>query len=504
MKKILMIILDGFGIREEEKGNAVKLANMEFLKSLWDNYPHALLKASEHYVGLPDGQFGNSEVCHQVIGLGHVVKQKITIVNEEIENKTILDNVNFQDMINHVNMYDSTLHLMGLTSDGGVHSHIDYMKKIIKLLKEQNIKKVVFHAITDGRDTFRTSSVKYLDEINNLLTEEGIGFIGTIAGRFYAMDRDNKWERTKVYVDLITEGRGYKVNDYANAINTCYKKDVTDEFLPPLILNENALLKENDALLWLNFRPDRARQILNSLTHPKFYDFRVNRPDNFKVFSLFKQDDVPNVKSLFEYKLDNLYPIGKYFSDLKLTQARIAETEKYSHVTYFFNSLLAKEFEGQDNYLVASPKVSTYDKAPLMSAREVTNKVKEAIEKDYDFILVNYANPDMLGHTGNLEATIESLKGLDKLLEDVMSAAEDNFYKVFILSDHGNCDEMLSPKGEVITTHSLAEVPFIITDKNVILKPNGDLTMVAPTLLKYMDIAIPKEMENTKDLFMEE
>ena len=504
MKKILMIILDGFGIREEENGNAVKLSNMEFFKSLWENYPHSLLKASEEYVGLPKGQFGNSEVCHQVIGLGHNVKQKITIINDAVESKEIMDNVSFQDMVSHVNMYDSTLHLMGLTSDGGVHSHIAYMKKIIPLLKEAGIKKIVFHAITDGRDTNQKSSIKYLDEINNVLIENNIGKIGTIIGRYYAMDRDNKWERTKVYYDLVCENKGYRINNYVNAINACYKKGITDEFLPPLLLENDISFKENDALLWLNYRPDRARQILNSLTHPKFYDFRVNRVNNFKVYTMFKQDDVPNVKSLFEVSLNDLYPIGKYFSELGLTQARIAETEKYAHVTYFFNSELSKEFAGQDNYLVASPKVATYDQTPLMSAREVTNNVKNALEKDYDFILVNYANPDMLGHTGNLDATIEGLKGLDKLLEDVVNTAEDNFYKVFILADHGNCDEMINEKGEVITTHSLAEVPFIITDKNVVLKENGDLTMVAPTLLKYMDIAIPKSMEQTKNLFIEE
>ena len=504
MKKILMIILDGFGYREEEIGNAVKLSNMNFFKSLWENYPHALLKASEEYVGLPKGQFGNSEVCHQVIGLGHKVKQKITIINEQLDSKEIINNVSFQDMINHVSIYNSTLHLMGLVSDGGVHSHIEYMKKTIRLLKEMGIKKIIFHAITDGRDTYRTSSQKYLDDIDNLLKEENIGKIGSIVGRFYAMDRDNKWERTKVYYDLLTENKGFKVKNYNVAINACYKKGITDEFLPPLLLDDDIAFKENDALLWLNFRPDRARQILNSLTHLKFYDFRVNRINNFKVYTMFKQDDVPNVKPLFEISHEDLYPIGKYFSELGLTQARIAETEKYSHVTYFFNSELAKEFEGQDNFLVSSPKVDTYDKTPLMSAREVTNKVKDALEKDYDFILVNYANPDMLGHTGNLEATIEGLNGLDKLLEDVVNTAEDNFYKIFILADHGNCDEMLNDKGEVITTHSLAEVPFILTDKSVVLKEKGDLTMVAPTLLKYMDNALPKSMEDAKDLFIEE
>ena len=504
MKKILMIILDGFGYREEEYGNAIKKANMEYFNSLWEEYPHSLLEASEEYVGLPKGQFGNSEVCHQVIGLGKKIKQRITIVNEEVESKHILDNQVFNEMINHLDMYNSTLHLMGLTSSGGVHSHIDYMLKLIPLLKEKNVKKIVFHAITDGRDTYQKSSINFIKEIDDLLKENDIGYVGTICGRYYAMDRDNKWDRTKIYYDLVTDNKGYKVKSYELAINNCYKKNITDEFLPPMILNPDVKIKENDCLLWLNFRTDRSRQILNALSENDFYDFRTTKIDNFKVYNLFAQDNVKNAKNLFEISSEELYPIGKYFSDLHLTQARIAETEKYSHVTYFFNSELAAAFDGQDNYLVPSPKVATYDLMPTMSAREVTKKVHEAIEKDYDFILVNYANPDMLGHTGNLEATVESLKYLDNLLKDVITYADDNFYKTFILADHGNCDEMLSENGEIITTHSLAKVPFIITDRNIELKSNGDLTMVAPTLLKYMDIALPKSMEGSKDLIIEE
>ena len=504
MKKILMIILDGFGYREEEKGNAIKMANMEYFKSLWEEYPHSLLEASGEAVGLPEGQFGNSEVCHQVIGLGRKIKQRIAIINEEIDTGKINDNNAFNEMINHINMYDSTLHLMGLTSDGGVHSHINYMFKFIKILKEKNIKRVVFHAITDGRDTYQKASKKYLDSVDSLLKEENIGYIGTICGRYYAMDRDNKWDRTYKYYDMIVNGNGYKVNDYAKAIDLCYKKDITDEFLPPLIVHDDFTIKENDCLLWLNFRTDRSRQILNALSDPEFVDFRTKKVDNFKVFNMFAQENVPYAKNLFKMSEEELYPIGKYFSELKLTQARIAETEKYSHVTYFFNSELSNQFEGTDNYLVPSPKVATYDMKPVMSAREVTVKVKEALDKDYDFILVNYANPDMLGHTGNMEATVESLKYLDYFLKDVISCAEENFYKVFILSDHGNCDEMLSDNGEVITTHSLSKVPFIITDKSLKLRENGDLTMVAPTLLKYMDIAIPKDMEGTKNLIIEE
>ncbi len=504
MKKILMVILDGFGMREEEHGNAIKLANMDFFNSLWDEYPHALLEASGEAVGLPDGQFGNSEVCHQVIGLGRKIKQKITIINEELDNKSILNNDTFNEIINHLDMYQSTLHLMGLVSPGGVHSHTNYMKKLIKLLKEKNIKKVVFHAITDGRDTSTKSCLEYLSEIDNLLKEENLGWITDICGRYYAMDRDNKWERTYKYYNMIMNGDAFRVLNYEKAINACYKRDITDEFLPPMIVNNGGDIKENDVLLWLNYRPDRARQILNSLSDPKFKEFNVKKVDNFKVYNLFGQLDVPNVKSLFQINHEDLYPIGKYFSDLNLTQARIAETEKYSHVTYFFNSELSKEFPGCDNYLVPSPKVATYDMTPLMSAKEVAKKVKEALNKDYDFILVNFANPDMLGHTGNLEATIEGLKGLDSLLKYVVGSAEDNFYTVFITADHGNCDEMLTEDNQKITTHSLAKVPFIITDKNIKLKASGDLTMIAPTLLKYMDIALPNDMDANKIMLLEE
>ena len=502
MKKILMIILDGFGIRENEHGNAVKLANMTYFNSLLEKYPNALLEASGEYVGLPDGQFGNSEVCHEVIGLGKQIKQKITVINEEIFTKRILENEEFNNLLETTKKNKSTLHLMGLTSYGGVHSHLGYVLKLIPLLKEKGIKKIVFHAITDGRDTYIKSSLKFINEVDNLLRSEKLGFVGTICGRYYAMDRDNKWDRTQTYYDLVMKNKGFKVIDYNLAINNCYKKNITDEFLPPMLITDNACIKQEDTLLWFNFRPDRARQILSALTTPDFSEFKTDFQVN--AWNMFEVNDVTNIHTLFELPRENIYPIGKYFSDLKITQARIAETEKYSHVTYFFNAELSKKFPLCDNYLVESPKVPTYDQTPLMSATDVTRKVKSAINKNYDFILVNYANPDMLGHTGNLEATIESLKGLDKLLEYIVNYSIDNFYKVFILADHGNCDEMLTDNDEIITTHSLSKVPFIITDDNLKLKKGGDLTNVAPTLLDYMDIAIPKEMEEAKSLIIKD
>ena len=502
MKKILMIILDGFGIRENTHGNAVKLANMNYFNSLLEKYPNSLLEASGEAVGLPEGQFGNSEVCHEVIGLGKKIKQKITVINEEVFTKRIFLNEEFNNLIETTKNNKSTLHLMGLTSDGGVHSHIGYVLKLIPLLKEKGIKKIVFHAITDGRDTYIKSSIKFIKEVDSLLRSEKLGYVGTICGRYYAMDRDNNWDRTKKYYDLVMNNNGFKVIDYELAINNCYKKNITDEFLPPMLITDDACIKPDDTLLWFNFRPDRARQILSSLTNPEFNEFKTSFIVN--SWNMFEVNDVTNIHTLFELPKEDIYPIGKYFSDLKITQARIAETEKYSHVTYFFNAELSKKFPLCDNYLVESPKVATYDMTPLMSATDVTRKVKSAINKNYDFILVNYANPDMIGHTGNLNAAIEALQGLDKLLEYIVNYSIDNFYKVFILADHSNCDEMLTDNDEIITTHSLSKVPFIITDDSIKLKKNGDLTNVAPTLLNYMDIAIPKQMEDAKSLIIDE
>lgn len=504
MKKILMIILDGFGIRDNNNGNAVIAADMKHFQSLWDNYPHSVLEASGPYVGLPEGIFGNSEVGHTVIGLGKKIKQKISIATEEIESKNIITNEEYLNLIKHVKDNNSTLHLMGLVSDGGVHSNLNYILKLIPLLKESGIKKIAFHAITDGRDTSPTSSLTYLNQLDEVLKNNKIGHIATVCGRFYAMDRDNKWERTQKYYNMLISGIGYNILSLENAIKNSYLKGITDEFLPPLIVNKDSRVENNDALLWLNFRPDRSRQIMNSLSNPNFNNFKKHNLDNFKTWMLFKQEDVINTNFLLEMETEDLYPLGQYFSDLNFTQARIAETEKYAHVTTFFNAEKSSKFPNSDNFLIPSPKVNTYDETPIMSAREVSKQVQKCLEQDYDFILVNYANPDMVGHTGNFEATTSALKYLDILLKEVIDTATDNFYKVIILADHGNADYMLDEENNIVTTHSMSPVPFIIVDKHVILKEKGDLTMVAPSLLKYMDIAIPQTMKESKILIIED
>ena len=503
MKKVIMVILDGFGINDSEYGNAIKQANMDCFNELFLEYPHSILQASGEYVGLPDDQFGNSEVGHLTIGAGKKIKQDITICNEVLGSTLIEKNEKLQTFLDRINANNGTLHLMGLVSSGGVHSDIKYMKNFLSHLKNMGVKKLYFHVITDGRDTGIKTSIGFIEDLENTMREVGLGTIATICGRYYAMDRDNKWERTKVYSDLILKGTGVKIRSYKTGIETCYKRNVTDEFLPPILLDENAYLKMNDGLLWLNFRGDRARQILTVLANPEFDAYRVKVPANLEVMSLM---DVPNTKNV-DHLIDEseeIYSLGCYLSDLGLSQARIAETEKYAHVTFFFNGGGKTKLKGCDNFLIPSPKVATYDMQPEMSVYDVTKQVIKCLEKDYDFILVNLANPDMLGHTGNLEATKKGLAAVDECLKKIVEAVDDNFYKLIITADHGNCDEMLDKDGTMLTTHSTNPVPFIIRDKHVNLKHKGDITQIAPTILKYMDIAIPKEMRDTKTLFVEE
>ncbi len=504
MKKVIMVILDGFGLNDLENGNAIKDANMETFNNLFKEYPHSVLQASGEYVGLPDDQFGNSEVGHLTIGAGRKIKQDLLKANELLGSSSIEQNDKLIELVEHTINNNSTLHLCGLVSDGRVHSDIKYMKNILGHLKNMGVKKVKFHAITDGRDTKVDSSIGYLTELENVMKTLNIGKISTVCGRYYAMDRDNKWERTKVYTDLLLKGVGIKIRTFKTGIEACYKKNLTDEFLPPLILDEDATIKNNDAFLWLNFRGDRSRQILTVLKNEDFQEYKVKKIDNLKILAI---TDVPGAKlTNKEYLIENeeIYSLGVYLSDLGLRQARIAETEKFAHVTYFFNGGGKVKLKGCDNFLIPSKKVKTYDLTPNMSALEVTEQVLKCLEKDYDFILVNFANPDMLGHTGVIDATVNGLKTIDECLSRIVEAVDNNFYKLIITADHGNCDEMIRKDGSISTTHSIYPVPFILRDKHVSLKHKGDLTEIAPTILKYMDIAIPSEMKDTKTLFVEE
>lgn len=500
MKKILTIILDGYGIKETEYGNAIKLAETPNFDRLWNNYPHTTLFASEEYVGLKEGQFGNSEVGHMTIGAGRKTKQNPGVVESFVNNLEFEEK--FLSFVDFLKDSKKPLHLIGLLSDKDVHANINNLLKIIDFLHDKIENKVYYHVITDGRDTLPNESIKYIRILQKKISDTNFGEIATVCGRSYAMDRNKNWERTKVYSDLITKGVGITAIDIERAIDTSYNKGITDEYLKPLLINRDGVIKNGDNVMWLNFREDRAVQLMNALTNPKFDIFSTNKLLDSKFFTFFPLD-----KPILAYNFidQNIVknPLGLYLSELGFSQARIGETEKFAHVTYFFDGAYEGKIDKCDKYLVESPKVATYDLKPEMSAIEVTKKGIACLEKDYDFILLNYANPDMVGHTGNLEATIKAIVAVDICLGKLVEAAEENFYKVIILADHGNADTMLDDSGNVVTTHSISKVPFIICDNNIQIKDEGDLTNVAPSILDYMDIAVPKEMVETESIVID-
>ena len=499
MKKILTVILDGFGLRNEVLGNAIKQALMPNFSKLWNEYPHSVLEASEGFVGLPSGVFGNSEVGHSTIGAGRLIKQEDLLINELFLEDKIDENEMFKNVVDNIKSGNKDVHLMILCSKGGVHSNIDHLIMVMQKLKKLDIKNVFLHLITDGRDTDTHSSFKYIEQVINEIKETGVGKLATVCGRYYAMDRDTNWERTAKYADLITKGVGVEGPGIMQIIKACYIKNITDEFIPPILLDKEGLIKNGDVLFWLNFRADRAKQILTCLTDAEFNKFPLKKMPELKVLTFFSVDKGIKTDNLLEQeKVEN--PLGIYLAKLGLTQARIAETEKFAHVTYFFDSEAPLPKENCDSFLVPSPKVATYDLQPEMSAMEVCNKTIKCMEKDYDFILTNFANPDMVGHTGDLISTIKAVQVVDLCLGKLLEAAEENFYTIFILGDHGNADIVIDEEGKSVTTHTLNPVPFIITDKKTEVF-DGDLTGVAPTILEYMDIAKPEEMKETPSLF---
>ena len=501
MKKILTVVLDGWGLRDEVEGNGVLQAVKPNFDKLWSTYPHCTLEASSEYVGLPKGVFGNSEVGHSTIGSGILIKQAELIVNELFEEDRINENEVFKETIKDIKESNKDVHLMFLCSNGGVHSSLNHALFLLNALKKAAVKNVYFHLITDGRDTDAHSSFKYIEQVMNVIKDLGIGSIATICGRYYAMDRDTNWDRTQKYVDLVTRGVGLEIKSIMPAIKACYMKNITDEFLPPLLVNRAGLIKNNDVLFWLNFRIDRAKQILESITNPHFDKFPVLKMPDLHLVTLFSVDKNVKGEELLKETEGTKNPLGIYFANLGLSQARVAETEKFAHVTYFFDNGHPLPKENCNSYLIPSPKVATYDLKPEMSALEVCNKTIECMEKDYDFILTNFANPDMVGHTGKLEATIKAVQVVDLCLGKLISAAEDNFYTIIVLADHGNAEVIIDDEGKVVTSHTTSPVPFIITDTKITELHDGDLTQVAPTILEYMDIAKPDEMKSTISLF---
>ena len=499
MKPVVLCILDGVGIRESIHGNAFKMAKKPNFDYLWETYPHSLLEASGELVGLPKGQMGNSEVGHLNIGAGRIVFQPLQLITKHINDGTFFTNPELLKVIKHVKDNNSKMHLFGLVSDGGIHSTMSHLFACIDLCKKEGIKELYIHAFLDGRDTLPKSASKYLDMLNNKLKEVGLGTIATISGRYYAMDRDNRWDRIKKAYDAIVNNEGEHFNSYQEVLESNYSKDITDEFVVPAILDSRGMVKENDGMIVFNFRPDRLRELFTVLTNPDFKDFERDFIPNLKLVTMMTVADTVKFTQAF-HMIDLKNTLGEYVSSLGLKQLRIAETEKYAHVTYFFDGGIDKELDGCKRILIPSPKVATYDLKPSMSAYEVTDTLIKELDNDYDLVVLNYANGDMVGHTGVLDAAIKAVEVLDDCLGKLYNKVKQLDGVMVIIADHGNCEWMLDDDNNVITSHSTNKVPCIITNTNYKIH-DGKLADVAPTILKLMNLDIPGEM--TGELLIE-
>ena len=498
-KLTMLMILDGFGENTNEKVNAVKLSNTPNIDRLMKMYPTTDIYTSGLNVGLPDGQMGNSEVGHTNIGAGRIVYQELTRITKSIEDGDFFSVQEFNEAVENCKKNGSNLHIMGLLSDGGVHSHIRHLYALLELAKRKGIENVYVHAFLDGRDTPPASAEGYITKLEEKMKEKEIGKIASITGRFYAMDRDKRWERVKKAYDALVNGVGEKYQTATAAIEASYQKEVFDEFVEPtLICNGDtpvATINENDSVIFFNFRPDRAREITRALVDDKFDGFENKNLNLYFVCMTPYDETMPNVHIAFKKEaLSNTF--GEYISNLGLTQLRIAETEKYAHVTFFFNGGEEKQYNGEDRILIPSPKVETYDLKPEMSAYEVTDKVLEAIKSEkYNAVILNYANPDMVGHTGNLEAAVKAIETIDECVGKVVEAVQEKNGVLLITADHGNAEQMIDYKtGEPHTAHTTNPVPLILVGmEDAKLKP-GKLADLAPTMLDIMNLEKPQEM----------
>ena len=494
MKKVLLCVLDGVGLSKIKDGNALINANKPNIDYLMKEYPNKGINASGTFVGLPDGQMGNSEVGHLTIGAGRIIYQSLELINRAIKDESFYSNESFLNAIRHAKENNSKLHIMGLLSDGGVHSHINHIKALLKLCKKEDFSNVYFHIFTDGRDTFKESSISYIDDLNNEINELGIGKICTISGRYYAMDRDKRWDRLKKCYDVIVNNTGNKCDDYKKYITDSYEKGITDEFIEPVIIDESGKVEDNDSIIWANFRPDRAIQILRSLVDPNFDGFDRKIFNNLYLTTMmYVSDDVKSDIAFKKEIIDNT--LGIYLSKLGKKQLRIAETEKYAHVTYFFDGGRDLDLNLCDRILIPSPKVATYDLKPEMSAREITSNLLEKMDNNYDFIFLNFANGDMVGHTGNYDMTKKAIETIDEMIGKLYKKCMEDEYLFIITADHGNAEEMIDENGNVVTSHTTNLVPFIVTDKNLNIENVNKLSDIAPFILNYMNLNLPDEMK---------
>lgn len=501
-KPAVLMILDGYGLNSKKEGNAIAEANTPVLDRLMKEYPFVKGEASGMAVGLPDGQMGNSEVGHLNMGAGRIVYQELTRITKEIKDRTFFENPALLKAVENCKKNDSAFHAYGLVSDGGVHSHITHLYGLLEFAKNNGLEKVYVHCFLDGRDTPPASGKSFVEALEAKMAELGVGEVATVSGRYYAMDRDNNYDRVKVAYDALTQGVGVTAESATEGIQASYDKEEYDEFVKPMVIMKNgeptATIKDNDSIVFINFRPDRAREITRAFCDDEFTGFdRGNRVKTTYVCFSDYDSTIANKEVAF-HKVAVTNVFGEWLANNNLTQARIAETEKYAHVTFFFNGGIEEPNKGEDRILVASPKVATYDLKPEMSAYEVCDKLTEAITSGkYDVIIVNFANPDMVGHTGVEEAAIKAVEAVDSCVGKAVEALLSVDGTMFICADHGNAEQLVDYEtGAPFTAHTTNEVPFILVnyDKEYTLREGGCLADIIPTMIETMGMEKPEEM----------
>ncbi len=497
-KKVILLILDGWGITQDPKVSAIYNAKTPYINSLYNDFPHANLRTDGKHVGLPEGQMGNSEVGHMNLGAGRIVYQNLARINKAVSENTLAEEKNLIAAFDYAKKHGKNVHFLGLVSNGGIHSHINHLKGLLKAANDNKVENVFLHAFTDGRDCDPKSGKFFINDIESTLKETN-GTLASVTGRYYAMDRDNRWERIQFAYDALTNGIGNKSSNATDSIQQSYDAGVTDEFIKPIIMvDENqqpkGTIQKDDVVIYFNFRTDRGRQLTNALSQKDFPELNMKKMPLYFVTMTNYDETFKNIHII--YNSNNIEnTLGEVLETAGKKQIRIAETEKYPHVTFFFSGGREQEFKGEKRLLCPSPKVATYDLKPEMSAYEIRDAIIPELEDGaVDFVCLNFANGDMVGHTGDFEAAVNACEAVDIVTKDVVTVALDNEYTTLLIADHGNCETMMNPDGTPHTAHTTNPVPFILIDKEIKSIKNGILGDIAPTILKLMGVDQPLEM----------
>lgn len=497
-KKVILMILDGWGITQNPKVSAIYNAKTPFINSLYDTFPHAQLRTDGNHVGLPEGQMGNSEVGHMNLGAGRIVYQNLAKINKAVEQGTLAQETELLNAFDYAKKNNKNVHFLGLVSNGGIHSHINHLKGLLSVANEQKLENVFLHAFTDGRDCDPKSGKYFINEIEEYM-QKTTGELATITGRYFAMDRDNRWERVQLAHDALVNGKGEFSRDATQSIQESYDENITDEFVKPIIMVDEknqpkTTIKEDDVVIFFNFRTDRGRELTEILNQKDFPELNTKKLPLYFVTMTNYDETFKDIKVIYNSKnIENT--LGEVLESAGKTQIRIAETEKYPHVTFFFSGGREQEFNGEKRLLCPSPKVATYDLQPEMSAYEIRDAIVPELQKGaVDFVCLNFANGDMVGHTGVFEAAVKACETVDNCVKDVITTALENEYTTIVIADHGNCETMMNPDGSPHTSHTTNPVPMILVDKDLKTIKDGVLGDIAPTILHLMNVPQPKEM----------